>query len=188
MIARFGFVLVLALFGALMFAAGLLAPEPWRQAASTWSERIGRDVEDAGADTSSAEHAEKGEPTAPGGQAEGKAEPGQEPPPLAAESLLIPTPMPEQGRYALQAGQFADPAQAQTLGTRIQALKLPFDKVLDVIDRDGQRWSVVAIGPYPDVNAARAARPQAARALGIDSALPLILLPEPKPAAGPAPG
>ena len=183
MIAKLGFLLVLAVFGALMFAGGMLAPEPLRQSATALAKEAGRKWSSVSAKAASASSATAaasassaaGASAAASTPAEAKADP------IPAESLLLPTPLPEKGQYAVQVGQFADATQADVLGARVKASKLPFDKVLDVMDQAGQRWSVVAVGPYASPDEARTARAAIARELQVTDSLPLIMLPAPKP-------
>lgn len=170
MIAKLGFVLILAVFGALMFAGGTLAPESLRQSATAFAKQASQKLSAVFVKTASASAS---------GAAAVSVPPAADP--IPAEDLLIPTPLPDKGQYAVQVGQFADAAQANALGKRIRELQLPFDKVLDVVDQAGQRWAVVPVGPYASPDDARTARAAIARELHLSDALPLILLPAEKP-------
>jgi cell division protein FtsN len=179
MIAKFGFTLILAVFGALMFFGGILAPESIKRPATDFAQRAAQKFNDVFSKTAPAKaDAAAATGVAPTASAAGAAKAAD---PIPAEALLIPTPWPEAGQYAVQAGQFADAAQADALGKRIKEMKLPFDKVLDVVDQAGQRWAVVAVGPYASADAARGARVAIASDLHLSEALPLILLPAAKP-------
>jgi len=96
-----------------------------------------------------------------------------------AETLLLPPDLPEGAQVGLQLGLYADAGQAQELGKRIAALKLPY-KIIASIDRAGQRWSVVALGPFAGKEEARLARQPAGQELGGKDEMPLILWPKPK--------
>ena len=173
--------------GALMFAAGTVVPESIRQKVAEPAEQLfgqlaavtnsvtGAEKEDS----ASAENASTASPATAGAAAAAPAAAKAEPIPI--QDLLIPSPLPDKAQYALQAGQFESVEDANALGARIKAAKLPFDKVIEVIDQGGKQWSIVPIGPYDSADAARTARMPVAQALGIDLSLPLILLPPPKP-------
>lgn len=185
MIAKLGFVLILAVFGALMFAGGMLAPESLRQSATLFAKQASQKLSAVFVQTASASAASAPPAGAASASASASGAAAVSVPPAAdpipAEDLLIPTPLPDKGQYAVQVGQFADAAQANALGKRIKELQLPFDKVLDVVDQAGQRWSVVPVGPYASPDDARTARAAVARELHLSDALPLILLPAEKP-------
>jgi cell division septation protein DedD len=179
MIAKLGFVLILAVFGVLMFVAGLLAPPSLRQSVSGFEKQTNQKLNAIFG---------KAEATSPvantsasAGSATASKSAAAKADPIPAESLLLPTPLPDNAQYAVQAGWFSDAEQASALGKRIKKLKLPFDKVLDVVDQAGQRWSVVPVGPYATADEARTARADIARDLSVGDSLPLILLPAPKP-------
>lgn len=163
MIAKLGFLIVVLLFGALMFVAGTLAPENLRSPVAAFGRHVAAKLTAAAGDAKAA-------------PASASAEAGKEPPPIPSESLQLPVPLPAQGQYALQAGQFAVPEPAAALAKRLQAAGVPF-QVLPVVDRAGQRWSLVAAGQYGSVDEARTARLRLADDLGISGALPVILLP-----------
>ncbi|MDQ1812082.1 SPOR domain-containing protein [Massilia sp. CCM 9210] len=172
--AKFGFLFTLALFGALMFVAGLLAPPSFRTSIQDGAARA------------------KSELTALTGLGVGPASAAATPPaaaatappeavqadPIASEALLIASPLPDHARFGLQLGQFANPEQAKELAARIKTLKLP-TATLDIVDQAGKRWTVVAAGPYASADEARAARVPLARELGFTEPTPLILLPAP---------
>ncbi|HYD80190.1 MAG TPA: SPOR domain-containing protein [Paucimonas sp.] len=177
--AKFGFLLVLALFGALMFIAGTMAPKSFGEtihatlAAAKNQVGLGaKPVPPGAADAAKAPAA-----GADAANSQAKADP------IPSENLILPTVPPDKGQYGLQLGQFADAEQAKELSGRIAALKLP-TALLDTIDQAGTRWTVVAVGPYGSPDEARAIRIQIARALGFAEAMPLILMPAPpKPKA-----
>lgn len=175
MIAKLGFILIVAVFGALMFAAGIFAPQSLRQPvqqmtqqAKAWFAAAGKSGDSVAAPAAS--------PTDSSASASAQADKAD---PIPAESLLIPAPLPDKGQYGLQVGQFASAEQAGQLGSRIKSLRLPL-ALLDVVDQAGKRWSIVALGPYASPDEARMARVPALRDLGLNESLPLILLPPPK--------
>lgn len=181
MIAKLGFILIVAIFGALMFAAGALAPDSIRQPMTEHARKAARLVLPASA-VAAANSAGTGNKAAPGNTPGAVSAPdAAKGTPLPADSLLLPTPLPDKGQYALQAGRFASAADAAALGARIKDLKLPFDKVLEVVDQNGQHWSIVPVGPYASVDEARMARVAVAREIGTDDSLPVILMPPAKP-------
>lgn len=180
MTSKLGFILLVVVFGALMFLAGAIAPASIRKPLDAFGQKTMARFADTGA--SQAANANAHDPVsasnpalasaadhAPSGKAKEE--------PVWAESLLIPTPLPEKAQYALQAGQFASAEEANALGVRIKALHLPFVKVFDVVDQAGVRSTVVPVGPYASPDAARAARGSIARELGLAGPLALILLP-----------
>lgn len=189
MIAKLGFTLIVALFGALMFAGGMLSPGAWQQSVTGLTrqleqivgEFIGKKntapVANAPATAKSPVSAAPSSSAAPAASVPKAAKDDA----IPAESLLIPTPLPDKGAYAVQVGQFTDASQANAVGSRIKALNLPFDKVIEVVDQSGNRWSIVPVGPYANLDDARTARIAVARALQLSDALPLIVLPPEKP-------
>jgi len=177
MITKLGFVLILAVFGVLMFFGGILAPDSLKQPAAGFVKQASGALGAVLGKTAPASAAG----AAASASAKAAAAPEAKADPIPAESLLIPTPLPDKGQYAVQVGHFADAAQANALGKRIKQLQLPFDKVLDVVDQAGQRWAVVPVGPYANPDDARTARADIARDLQVSDSLPLILLPAAKP-------
>lgn len=173
MIAKLGFVLIVAAFGALMFIAGILAPASVRQPVGMFAQQTIKQL------TPVAEKKIAGDAASAAAAASSSSAPqAEKSKPVPAESLLIPSPLPDKGQYALQAGQFTHAEQANALAAHIKELGLPFDKVIDVVDQAGKNWSVVPVGPYGSLDEARTVRLPVARNLGMDEALPLILLPQ----------
>lgn len=173
MIAKWGFVLLLALFGGLMFAAGLVAPPAWRQPAASVTQRAMARLDALlGTTPPGAAQAAASDGAARPGAKAGVA-------PIPAESLLLPAPLPDQGRYALQAGRFANPAQADALGKLAREQGLPVEKALEILDADGTRWWLLPIGPYASPDEARRARAEVGERLDLEAALPVVLLPTP---------
>ena len=182
MVAKAGFILLVLLFGALMFMAGTLAPPGIGQTVTGAANHLAaylpgaKDVEARlTPESASKAGASTGAASAPTGAAASAA--ASAPEALAASSLLIPTPLPEAGKYALQAGQFTHEADASALYAKIQSAKLPAQKVANVQDQGGALWTVVAVGPYASLDEARTANSMVAAQLGLIGPLPLILLP-----------
>ena len=95
---------------------------------------------------------------------------------VALEQLLVPTPLPENGEYGLQAGKFSSAGGAEALRSRILASGLP-SSVIPVVDSDGLYWFIVSVGSFESPDDARASRSLISIELGISEQLPLILLP-----------
>ena len=114
------------------------------------------------------------------GNGDGKANPaieGEQYEWVALEQLLVPTPLPENGKYALQAGMFSSAGGAEVLRSHVVASGLP-SSVIPVVDLDGLYWFVVTVGSFQSPDDARASRSSISSQLGISEQLPLILLPE----------
>lgn len=174
--AKTGFLLLLALFGALMFLCGVLAPDAVRRPVSGAAALTVARLESALGHSA---------PAASPGSAGASAQAGQPakkgPDPVPAEQLLLPAPLPEKGRFAVEAGRFTDPQPAQELGKQLVRLHLPVEPVIEAVDQAGAHWWVVPVGPYASPAEARAGRVRVAQELGVDSLLALIMLP-PAPA------
>jgi cell division protein FtsN len=187
MIPKIAFMLAVVLFGFAMFVAGTMAPDSLRLAVpARLNALVARFVPPSAAQTAALSKPSTA-PVKPATVAAGipaanaaSAVTAGKPVQIAAQTLLIPTPLPDQAQYALQAGQFSSEDDAGALGRQITALKLPLGGVLNVVDQAGRSWSVVAIGPYASIDDARTARASVSTILGIDSSLSVIMLP-PKP-------
>jgi len=95
------------------------------------------------------------------------------------EQLLLPTPLPQDGKYALQAGKFSIAEGAEGLRSRVLELGFP-SLVIPAVDKDGHYWFIVSVGSFESPDAARASRILISNQLGISEQLPLILLPPEK--------
>ncbi|HUX41106.1 MAG TPA: SPOR domain-containing protein [Rectinemataceae bacterium] len=96
---------------------------------------------------------------------------------IPAEQLLVPVPLPNNGQYALQAGQFASMDGAVAVDRRIMTVGL-VSSVIPVVDNSGQYWYIIAVGDYPSPVEARDQRSSISAELGISDNLPVILLPQ----------
>lgn len=175
MIAKLGFVLIVLLFGVLMFAAGMLAPDRLRLSVQSGAEQL---LKPDAAATSTTANAEDPDTTAQTEQTEDTS--AAEPEPLPYETLLVPSPLPDPAQFALQIGLYTDSTSTDTLNRRITALGYP-TQIIPVIDGKGLHWLLLAAGEYASADEARAARGPLSRDLGNSQPLTLILLPPPPP-------
>jgi hypothetical protein len=180
MAAKFGGVLVLIVFGFLMFMAGALAPESLRKPLGQWAARVTAErakVAVLAAGVAAAVPAAPAVKTVAAATAARVGPLAEAADPVLADTLLIPTPLSDKAQYALQVGEFTSGDAADALAQRIKALHLPSTPVIDVVDRSGMRSRVVPVGPYTSLADARMAGPAVARELGLGEPLPLMLLP-----------
>lgn len=178
MLRKLGFVIVLLLFGALMFVAGLLAPSRVREPVADWSHGVVGELSGGGtnAGETAAATGAAGDGDAFGGN--GDAEKDGKGQPYA--DLVLPTPLPPKGRYALQVEILTGRNAARPLVSQLDASDHE-PRLIPVTDPAGDDWFVVAAGRFGDPDAARTARPDLKRALGSPTRpLPVILLPEKK--------
>ncbi|MET0616266.1 MAG: SPOR domain-containing protein [Luteibacter sp.] len=179
MLVRLGLILLVVLFGACCFAAGMLAPDAWKT-------RLGLTGDDAFGRPS--ESVPKMHP-APSSTATSKPATTSTVPPTATTALLVatevaqPAPAPGQPGYALQLGQYASGTDAEAAMRRgARAMPgLALDR-FDTVDAARRTWTVVALGRYVSADAARQAAPRLQAVLGVVD-LPVIRLPERTPLA-----
>lgn len=98
---------------------------------------------------------------------------------IALEQLQLPTPIPENGKYALQVGKFSNAEGAEELRSQVLKSRLP-SSVIPVVDKDGLYWFIVSAGSFESLDAARTSRASISIQLGLSEQLPLILLPPEK--------
>lgn len=166
MLGKFGLILVIVLFGAAMFLVGVLAPQSIRQPIADAAAAL---RESRAARQAAAPHA-----TIPG--------PAQaEPAAIPFQDLLVPTPLPLDGTYAVQLGMYSTVDSAAAWVERVRASGLPV-ATIPVLDEHGARWIAVVTGRYNSPDDARAARLSLSRSLGLAQPLLVIRLPPPKPA------
>ena len=164
MLSKIFFVLMLLIFGGLLFTAGVLAPESVKTPTANVAHKAMAAlpfVSTARNSDTKPTNEEKKAPTAP---------------PVPAESLLLPTPLPPQGQYALQIGQFGSTESADVLLKRAQSAGVVANKIA-AVDRSGQTWWIVAVGNYAQPEEARTARITIAREISALEEMPVILLP-----------
>lgn len=164
MLSKLFFVLILFLFGGFLFVAGVLAPE----SVKTPTASVARKAM-AGLPFVSASGNADAKPVAEETKAPAE-------PPVPAESLLLPTPLPALGQYALQIGQFGSAESADVLLKRAQMAGV-VAKTIAAVDRSGQTWWIVAVGSYAQPEEARTARIAIAREISALEEMPVILLP-----------
>ncbi|UXY14694.1 SPOR domain-containing protein [Chitiniphilus purpureus] len=160
------FLILILLFGALLFLAGLLAPLHWKNEADTGLRSAAARL---GLTTPPPAHAASAAVPAP-------AAASTPPPAVLAEALIVPALPPAQADYGLQVAQLASYEAAQGLLAQARTQKVAA-RIVTVADEDGSHWYVLAAGPYPSVDAAKAARPLVARYLGVEAGMPVIVLP-----------
>lgn len=178
MIAKFGFILLVVLFGTLMFVAGTMAPPSLHDyvthavaGIAPQSVATAKAAGTAGTSTQAAS-----------GAANAPAKGDDKDKPLPYQSLLLRSPLPAKAKYALQAGMFSDAAAANGLNARLTKLGYP-SQVIAVVDTDQQTWQVVTAGSFDNLDDADAARSRLAQALGLAQPPSTIVLPPPpKPA------
>jgi cell division septation protein DedD len=165
MVRKFGLILLVLLFGALMFLVGVVASNSIRRPVSGLLEhpRISRT------------DASVPQPTHQTGTVPGAATPA-EPPPVPYQALLIPSPPPPDGTYALQLGSYPTRTSAAEWVKRAQDGGWVASQI-SVLDQNGERWIAVAVGEFNSPDDARAARVTLSRTLALAQALPVIRLP-----------
>ena len=193
MLAKFGFVLLILLFGVFAFVGGTMAPDSWREPIAhggqhvlDWLPGVASSANEPAHSTSIAAAAK---PVSVGSAAEPAHSATA---PIALNSLIVTASVnpaaPAKGApvYALQVGQFISDDQASAAIERfqVQGLGLPLQK-LAVTDNQNTPWTIVAIGEFTSVALAREAAPRVEVALEVPNP-PVIQLPPPAPAAAAA--
>lgn len=169
MLLKLFFVLLVMLYGALMFIGGTIAPDSIRLPTARIAQQVTDQLPLFG---------KKAE--APATAAAPDKAAAQETP-VPQESLLLPSPLPAQGAYALQIGQFSSPEAAELLRKRAAANNLAV-RILATVDRQGQNWWLTVITGYTSPDEAKTQRPAVAQLInGIEEA-PILLLPPSPPA------
>jgi len=177
MFAKFGFTLLVLLFGALAFTGGMMAPDNWRAPVTAFGNRL-LSIKPAvappgpAAKTPSPSHASVAATAAA---------------PLKIDSLLVTTevgaaaPAAGQPAYALQLGQFVTDDEATEAEQHAQAIGLPLTH-LQVIDADKAPWTVLAAGRFATQAEAQDAAVRVQAMLKLPST-PVIRLPPPAKSA-----
>jgi len=179
--SKIAFVLVVIVFGIVMFVAGLLAPAalkaPYDVTLPQWlptslSKLIPiKSVAAAGAAVAAAT------PAAAGG-----AKAASAPAAIALTSLLVPATPAANTVYALQVALLATADQAADSAAPFTAAQVPV-KILNVTTEDGKAWVLVAAGNYNSYDDARTQQTVLAQQFHLLDLPPVIVLPPPKPAA-----
>jgi cell division protein FtsN len=211
MFAKFGFLLLILLFGVFAFIGGAMAPDAWQQSIAHIGNHlidlmhttssisvISTDVACVTKPASAASASNQSHDTkcaTKASDATGSAVPDSTPTtpaiaPVQLDALLVKTtvatPVPAKGQpvFALQLGQFVtdDEASIAEDHFKAQGLDLPLTKVA-VIDSQNASWTVLAIGEFASPAAALQAAPRLQEALDLRSTPLIQLPPSPKPAS-----
>jgi cell division septation protein DedD len=177
MFAKFGFTLLVLLFGALAFTGGMMAPDNWRAPVTAFGNRL----------LSIKPAATLPSPTAKAPPTSHAAVAATAAAPLNIDSLLVTTevgaaaPAAGQPAYALQLGQFVTDDEATQAEQQAQAIGLPLTH-LQVIDADKAPWTVLAAGRFATQAEAQNAAVRVQAMLKLAS-IPVIRLPAPAKSA-----
>lgn len=176
MFAKFGFTLLVLLFGALAFTGGMMAPDNWRAPVTAFGNRLLSNkpaiTPPGAAKAPATSHASIAATAAA---------------PLKIDSLLVTTevgaatPAAGQPAYALQLGQFVTDDEATEAEQHAQGIGLPLTH-LQVVDADKAPWTVLAAGRFATQAEAHDAAVRAQAMLKLPS-IPVIRLPAPAKSA-----
>ncbi len=196
MLAKFGLVLLVLVFGALAFSAGTTAPgaltQPVTQAVQAVKQLAAKLAPaDSKPSTTTPAAAAPAAGTAPVATAAPASTPSSATtatapatPASAADtstpmgSTLLPTLPPATASYALQAGQFASSQAADQLSASLRGQGMT-STVITIRDINGTYWSVVTLGQFDSADQALSQRLYLSNRLGLPQYLPAILLPPP---------
>lgn len=177
MLAKFGFTLLVLLFGALAFTGGMMAPDHWRAPVAAFGDKL-LSIKPATASTAGTAKA------APASHASIAATAAT---PLSIDALLVTTevgaaaPAAGQPAYALQLGQFVSDDEAAQAERQAQPIGLPLVR-LQVTDADKTPWTVLAAGRFATAAQAQDAAVRVQVTLKLAST-PVIRLPAPAKSA-----
>lgn len=176
MFAKFGLILIVVAFGACLFVLGILAPESVRSPVT----RVAQEL--------TAVRKKSALPTAPHVSVAKDVSTGTKQPagpaPVPYQQLMVPTPLPLDGLYALQLGLFPTVSNATAWVERARSAGVPATTI-GVVDENGGQWIAVAAGQYSSPDDARSGRILLTRTLSLAQALPVIRLPPKPPAPNP---
>ena len=198
MLAKFGLVLLVLVFGALAFSAGTTAPgaltQPVTQAMQAVKQLAAKLAPEGSTPSTTttttamaaATAAPSSTPAAAPASAPASSAPATAPaaPASAADtstpmgSTLLPTMPPATASYALQAGQFASSQAAGQLSASLRGQGVT-STVITILDTSGTYWSVVTLGQFDSTDQALSQRLYLSNKLGLPQYLPAILLPPP---------
>ncbi|HUA80965.1 MAG TPA: SPOR domain-containing protein [Dyella sp.] len=183
MLAKYGFVLLIVLFGLFAFVGGMMAPASWSQTVENLGERLsGTAPKLVAAAHNDSTIAGAKQPAA----ADSSPTPASSaaPPPRLSDLLVkatveMPVPAKGQPAYALQLGQFVTEDEAIVAERQWQSaadgLNLPLT-TLSVVDSDRQPWTLLAIGQFTSPAAAQQMAARVQLTLKIQST-PVIQIP-----------
>lgn len=182
MLDKFGLILLVLLFGACMFVAGMMAPSAWQHSLLAVLGPEPHDTPPLLAATAGKRDASRAAIASPATSAPAA--------PMDLDQLLIgsrlATPSPAKGQpaYALKLGQFLRDADVEAMARRARAAApdLPVSRITGV-DATGQTWIVLAVGRYVSPQATQRDAVRLQETLRLDD-LPAIRLPPPSAEAG----
>jgi cell division septation protein DedD len=180
MFTKSGFIVLVLLFGALMFAGGVLAPASWH---ARLEQVVSHKLPVAAATHTAVAAPDGSKSAAPAAATAATPAAASSQKPIPYEKLLLPITPPDSARYALQVALLPDRATADGLKARITALGYP---VLTVpVAVTGETWFAVLAGEYPSPAEAGRDRPRLQQQIGAGYAMVTLMLP-PAPAEAPS--
>lgn len=176
MLSKLGFLILISAFGMLAVMSGLTMPQSLRQKLPALPPGLAKQFPALSKLTLPALPGKKA--AAPGAV---KAQSKKPPPPPPIESLMIPSPLPAKGSYALQLGLYPEKEGAQGMAARVNGFKLPGigAKTMEVQGRDGRSWFVAYAGEAENPADLEATKIRLEDMLSLQSLRP-ILIPQPK--------
>lgn len=166
-----GFIVAVLLFGAVMFAAGTMAPPSisarTAEISTAFIQHLPLENLFAPKNASASEAA--------------KSAVSDTEVPIAYTALDLPDALPENGKYALEVDMVLNESAAKTWIAQLQAQQYSTHEIA-VIGPDGSRWIVIAAGNFKTPQAARDARPNLLQDItqASKSSLRVIMLPSAK--------
>ncbi len=160
MLAKFSLVVLVLVFGAVMFAAGTVAPESMAQpvravgeAVVGWFNKEEAALESATGDTAPADK------------------------PILYSSLVPPAGVTDAQKYGLQIGLYNHQAEADAQALALTANKYDFKQV-QVEDNLGTTRYLLVAGPFETLAIAQFQQEQIPQVLGVQRSLQILLFPE----------
>lgn len=170
MLRKFGFILAVLLFGALLFLAGMLAPDALRQSVAERADYALAALPDLTGESESDEQAASD-------SGEGDDGTGQDQAPPRYGDLLS-RPFPNEAILSLVIGMESNPAGADSVAENAASAGYETRRIT-VRDNQGRQWTVVTAGEFENARAAREARALMASDLNLPSTLQILALPPP---------
>lgn len=177
MFAKFGFTLLVLLFGALAFTGGMMAPDNWRAPVTAFGSRL-LSIKPTATPPG---RTDKAAPTSQAAMAATAAAPVKIDSLLVATEVVAAAPAAGQPAYALQLGQFVTDDEAVEAEQHAQNIGLPLVR-LQVTDADKAPWTVLAAGRFATPAQAQDAAVRVQAMLKLPST-PVIRLPAPAKSA-----
>jgi len=187
--SKIAFVVLVVLFGVLMFIAGLLAPaslkttfsltaQHWLPASAVKLLTPAKSIMASAAPSASTISL----PTATAKPATASAGTPASAPAVPLSSVMVPVSPAANTVYALQIALVASAGQASDSAAPLTDAQVPV-KVLNVTDSEGKPWVLVAAGNYSSYDDARIQQTVLAQQFHLLDLPPVIVLPPAKPAA-----